>query len=100
MREEDLGAIYDYLRTVEPVRNEVIRFAREEGVPVDERALQPEDLEAADEVFLTSTAREILPVTAVGERQVGAGRPGPLTYRLHHAFRRLAGGPVGLSAGR
>jgi hypothetical protein len=30
MREEDLGAIYDYLRTVEPVRNEVIRFAREE----------------------------------------------------------------------
>jgi branched-chain amino acid aminotransferase len=81
-------------------RGLVLRLAREEGVPVDERALRPEDLETADEVFLTSTAREILPVTAVGERQVGAGRPGPLTYRLHHAFRRLAGGPVGLSAGR
>jgi len=81
-------------------RGLVLRLARAEGVPVDERALRPEDLEAADEAFITSTAREILPVTAVGERQVGDGRPGSLTHRLHRAFRLLAGGPVGLSAGR
>jgi hypothetical protein len=35
MREEDLGAMYVYLRTVEPVENEVIRFAREEDAPAD-----------------------------------------------------------------
>jgi branched-chain amino acid aminotransferase len=81
-------------------RGLVLRLAREEGVPVDEVALLPEDLERADEVFLTSTAREILPVVAVGARAVGMGRPGPVTFRLHRAFRRLAGGPVGLSGSR
>ncbi len=70
-----------------------LRLARDEGVPVREAMLRPEDLEAADEVFLTSTMREILPVVRVGERAVGEGRPGPVTARLHRAFRRLAGAP-------
>jgi branched-chain amino acid aminotransferase len=81
-------------------RGLVLRLAAQEGVPVDEVALRPDDLERADEVFLTSTAREVLPVVAVGARTVGAGRPGPVTFRLHRALRRLAGGPVGLSARR
>jgi branched-chain amino acid aminotransferase len=79
-------------------RGLVLRLARSEGVPVDEEPMRPADLERADEVFITSTAREILPVVAVGARTVGEGRPGPLTHGLHRAFRRLAGGPVGLSA--
>jgi hypothetical protein len=54
----------------------------------------------ADEVFLTSTIREIVPVTRLGERAVGTGRPGAVTHRLHRAFRRLAGGPVGIQAPR
>ena len=33
MTEEDLGAIYDYLRTLEPVRHEVVRYAREVAAP-------------------------------------------------------------------
>jgi branched-chain amino acid aminotransferase len=78
----------------------VLRLARSEGVPVDEVPMRPEDLERADEVFITSTAREILPVVAVGARTVGEGRPGPTTHRLHRALRRIAGGPVGLSARR
>jgi branched-chain amino acid aminotransferase len=76
----------------------VLRLAREAGVPVDELAIRPDDLEAADEVFITSTMREILPVTRLGVRPVGPGRPGAVTERLHRAFRRLAGGAVGLSA--
>ena len=76
-------------------RGVVLRLARAEGVPVDEVALRPEDLEAADEVFITSTMREILPVVRIGGREVGAGRPGPVTGRLHRAFRRLAGGGPG-----
>lgn len=78
-------------------RGLVLRLAREEGVPVEEVPLRPEDLEAADEVFITSTMREILPVVRLGGRAVGAGRPGPVTERLHRAFRRLAGGPPGLA---
>ncbi|MGC3996094.1 MAG: aminotransferase class IV [Anaeromyxobacter sp.] len=77
-------------------RGVVLALARAEGARLEERALRPEDLDAADEVFITSTMREILPVVRVGARKVGAGRPGPVTERLHRAFRRLAGGPPGL----
>jgi branched-chain amino acid aminotransferase len=77
-------------------RGVVLALARAEGVPVEEVALRPSDLDAADEVFITSTMREILPVTRLGSRAVGAGRPGPTTFRLHRAFRRLAGGPTRL----
>ncbi len=72
-------------------RGVVLRLAREEGTPADEVVFRPEDLEAADEVFITSTAREILPVIRVGDRVVGSGRPGPVTERLHRAFRERAG---------
>jgi branched-chain amino acid aminotransferase len=73
-------------------RGVVLRLARAEGIPADEAMLHPQDLEMADEVFITSTLREILPVTRVGDRTVGHGRPGPVTARLHRAFRRLADG--------
>jgi len=65
----------------------VLRLARDAGVAAEEVPLRPEDLESADEVFITSTVREIVPVTRLGTRPVGAGRPGPVTRRLHAAFR-------------
>jgi branched-chain amino acid aminotransferase len=71
-------------------RGVVIALAGGADVPVDEVALRPEDLEAADEVFITSTVREIVPVTRLGDRAVGDGRPGALTRRLHARFRARA----------
>ena len=68
-------------------RGVVLRLARDAGVAAEEVPLRPEDLESADEVFITSTVREIVPVTRLGTRPVGAGRPGPVTRRLHAAFR-------------
>lgn len=75
-------------------RGLVLALARRLGVAADERALRPEDLEGADEVFITSTIREIVPVVRLGGRTVGSGRPGPVTSRLHRAFRDLAVGAV------
>ncbi|HEX9243282.1 MAG TPA: aminotransferase class IV [Anaeromyxobacter sp.] len=80
-------------------RGVVLRLARRTGVPVEEVPLLPEDLEGADEVFITSTVREILPVTRLGSGPVGSGRPGPTTRALHRAFRALAGGPAGVGPG-
>jgi branched-chain amino acid aminotransferase len=77
-------------------RGLVLRLAGEIGIAAEEAPLRPEELEGADEVFITSSVREILPVTRIGDIPVGSGRPGPVTARLHHAFRRFAGGPVGL----
>ena len=81
-------------------RGVVLTIARALGVRAEELPLRPEELEGADEVFITSTVREIVPVIAIGERGVGAGRPGPVTERLHREFRRRAGGAVGLAEGR
>jgi branched-subunit amino acid aminotransferase/4-amino-4-deoxychorismate lyase len=55
----------------------------------------PEALAAADEVFVSSTIREVMPVTSLvflessGEqhRPVGDGHPGPIAQRLRAAFR-------------
>jgi branched-chain amino acid aminotransferase len=70
----------------------VIELALELGVQVREEALPLASLMDADEAFLTSTVREILPLARVGSRPVGPGAPGPVTLRLHAAFRHRAGG--------
>jgi branched-chain amino acid aminotransferase len=75
-------------------RGVVLRLARRVGIPIDEAPLRPEDLEGADEVFITSTVREIVPVIRLGERAVGSGTPGAVTRRLHGEFRAMAGGPA------
>jgi branched-chain amino acid aminotransferase len=71
-------------------RSVVLALARAAGVEVAETRLRPEDLAQADEVFLTSTVRELLPVTALGDRTVGRGAPGPMYARLHALFRARA----------
>jgi len=72
-----------------------IEIAREEGLILREEPHGPEALAAADEVFMTSTLREAMPVTSLaflessGDqfRKVGDGTPGPVTQRLRAAFR-------------
>jgi branched-chain amino acid aminotransferase len=64
---------------------------RDAGITVREETLRDEDLFAADEAFLTSTTREIVPIVRVDGRPVGTGRPGPVTKRLLDAFRLAAG---------
>jgi branched-chain amino acid aminotransferase len=55
------------------------------GISVEERTLRPEDLYAADEVFITSTNRSLLGVSEV-EGHKFANSPGPITQRLEQAF--------------
>jgi branched-chain amino acid aminotransferase len=60
------------------------------GIPVREHVLRDGDLFEADEAFLTSTTRELVPIVRVDSRTIGDGRPGPVTATLLQAFRRLA----------
>jgi branched-chain amino acid aminotransferase len=71
-------------------REVVLELVRGLAVPAQERAMSPQDLAAADEVFLTSTTREVVPVRTVDGRPVGSGRPGPVTLRVLRAFRDYA----------
>jgi branched-chain amino acid aminotransferase len=60
------------------------------GVAVREAVLKDDDLYSADEVFLTGTTREIMPIVQVEDRMIGSGLPGAVTRNLHTAFQRLA----------
>jgi len=60
------------------------------GVDVREHVLRDDDLFGADEAFLTSTTRELVPIVTVGDRAIGSGRPGPVTWKLLDRFRREA----------
>jgi len=64
-----------------------LELARAAGIPVATREVRREELYAADEVWLSSSAREVLPVTTVDGRRVGSGRPGPLYARMHALFQ-------------
>jgi len=65
----------------------VLDLARKEGIPVEERAIRVEEFRGADEIFLTGTTVEILPVIGVDGVTVGTGRLGELTRVLTHRFR-------------
>jgi branched-chain amino acid aminotransferase len=65
----------------------IFELGRGLDVPVREATLHERDLAAADEAFLTSTTREIVPIVAVDDLTIGSGTPGPVTRRLVAAFR-------------
>lgn len=63
-------------------RDLVLEIARANGVPCREATITEAELRSAQEVWLTSSTREILPVTQLDGVSVGNGRPGPLWARL------------------
>ncbi|MEP7310087.1 MAG: aminotransferase class IV [Acidobacteriota bacterium] len=71
-------------------REFLFEVGEERAIPVREAVLRDEDLFAADEAFLTSTTRELVPIVRVDDRPIGAGTPGPVTRALLAAFRTKA----------
>jgi branched-chain amino acid aminotransferase len=60
------------------------------GIEVRDETLYPKDLETADEAFITSTTRELSPVTRIDDREIGTGKPGPVTLKLLEGYRQRA----------
>jgi branched-chain amino acid aminotransferase len=58
-----------------------------ELIPVVERPLTRDDLADADEVFITNSVTEVVPVTTFDDDPVGTGDPGPMTRAIHAAYR-------------
>ncbi len=69
-------------------RRTVLELAQAQGWGVEVRALTADETRGGDEVFITSTAGGIMPVTTVDGQMVGDGRPGPVTMALHAAYWR------------
>ena len=70
-------------------RRTVIELAAQRGIPLDPRAVPVDELRAADEVFVTSTAGGIMPVTTLDGKPVGSGKPGAVTLQLREAYWNL-----------
>ncbi len=68
-------------------RDEVFDIAEAEGIAAGEGLIPEERLLDADELFLSGTTTEIMPVVRVDGVEVGAGRPGPVTLRLQEVYR-------------
>jgi branched-chain amino acid aminotransferase len=68
----------------------IFELGKEIGIDVREEILTPKDLETADEMFITSTTRELSPVVNVDGRAVGSGTPGPVTRKLLDLYQRRA----------
>jgi branched-chain amino acid aminotransferase len=71
-------------------REYLFEVGRDTGIAVREQTLRDADLLGADEAFLTSTTRELVPIVRVDNHTIGEGVPGPVTKGLLQGFRRKA----------
>jgi len=65
----------------------VTRLADEGAVSLEIRPVPEAELRAADEIWLTSSTKEVLAVTSLDGKPVGSGKPGPVFRRMHALFQ-------------
>ena len=73
-------------------REFLFEVGRGADIGMREQVMRDDDLFAAEEAFLTSTTREVVPIVAVDDRKIGNGKPGAVTQKLLNAFRDRAWG--------
>ena len=69
-------------------RDTIFDIAQSLGVPAEEHDLTRYDLWTADECFLTGTGAEVIAVVKLDSRDIGDGKPGPVTHRVLAEFRK------------
>ncbi|OIP65527.1 MAG: branched-chain amino acid aminotransferase [Nitrospirae bacterium CG_4_9_14_3_um_filter_53_35] len=70
-------------------RKVVLEIAATKGIPVEEGLFPSEKLDTADEIFLTNTTYEVMPVSRINQKKLGVG---PITRQIRYAFQTLTGG--------
>jgi D-alanine transaminase len=70
-------------------RDKLLEAARAAGIETAEEHITKAELYGADEIFLTSTTAEVVPVVAVDGKQISAGKPGPVSARIYEQFTRM-----------
>jgi branched-chain amino acid aminotransferase len=71
-------------------RSTLMELARERKYRVTERRFKLDEVYSADEMFLTGTLAELVPVTEVDGKKIGDGKPGRITRELMDAFSKFA----------
>ena len=70
-------------------RDKILEAARAAGIETAEERITEADLYLAEEMFLTSTTAEVVPVVSVDGKKIGDGKPGPVSARIYEQFVRL-----------
>lgn len=70
-------------------RKSLLEIGKGHGLTMMETHLTPEDFRTATEVFMTSSTREVLPVTQIDGQPIGNGLPGPATKKLHSLYKEF-----------
>jgi branched-subunit amino acid aminotransferase/4-amino-4-deoxychorismate lyase len=70
-------------------RDIILKLATQSGIDTLEQDIELDELVHADEVFLTNSLIEVMPVTRLDMNPVGNGKPGPVTRKMMEAYRSL-----------
>jgi len=65
----------------------VLELAQANGIACELRSVTQAELNEADEIWITSSSKEILPVTTLNGNPVGNGKPGPVFQRMHDLYQ-------------
>ncbi|MDX1498148.1 MAG: aminotransferase class IV, partial [Salinisphaeraceae bacterium] len=68
-------------------RDLVLELAQQAGLVSHEQPVGEDELRSADEIWITSSTRELYPVTRLDDANVASGKPGPLWARVHKQFQ-------------
>lgn len=69
-------------------RDLILELAQSAGIPYREEAVSVEQLQQADEIWISSSTRELLPVTMLDDKPVGDGKPGPVWQQVDKLYQR------------
>jgi D-alanine transaminase len=66
----------------------VLEIVRGNAVPHEVRPVKEDELRSADEIWVTSSSREVLPITTLDGKPVGSGKPGPVCARVYALYQQ------------
>ena len=75
-------------------RDSIITLAQDLGYKVEEKRFTRDELYIADEAFFSGTAAEVTPIREVDDRQIGEGRPGPITQKIQKLYFDVVKGKI------
>lgn len=67
----------------------VLELAARHGLPHEVREILEDEVRGADEVWMTSSTKEVLAITSLDDRPVGAGRPGPVGRQMYAWYQQF-----------
>ncbi|MBT2573982.1 D-amino-acid transaminase [Bacillus sp. ISL-51] len=79
-------------------RMKILELINQNGIQVKETPLTEEELRQADEIFISSTTAELIPIVTLDGNPVGSGTPGPVARKLQEAFQASIQQEIGIQS--